>query len=340
MNYIIMFNILSPMQSVQAKGVVFCFYDFSTPSRPLPLPSVNVVREFVDFCTKVPVRRSALHWCLKTEPWDLNNKNTILETIFRSLERRTSTRVRLHYGSDIELQYKLKSYGFRLDTFPVDTSGNLRKDIINVWLIKYMDQRNESVAFASDLPLSMPQCAGEMALSMPELAERANGMALSMPELDLKEMMYVGNDDATGNWDRLNVVGSLDAISTERVNVETTTPNLAQSTSTARKSKSLIEPTPNDVLLGRGRGSQLHPGNIRFREFLKEYQDEYNNSQRYKRVNTSAELTRILMANGMRFLKKTESGGWVESDFAEVEKKIKQVFRTRKTMMHKKAEGT
>ena len=118
---------------MQAKGFVFCYYDFSTPTRPVPLPPLDRVLKTMDFVTKVPVRRSAMHFCLKTAPGDLASKNIILETIFRSFHRSTRTRVRLHYGSDMELQYMLRSYGLKLETFPVDTSGNLRRDILIVW---------------------------------------------------------------------------------------------------------------------------------------------------------------------------------------------------------------
>ncbi|CAJ1958122.1 unnamed protein product [Cylindrotheca closterium] len=317
--YFIYFNILSSMPSVQAKGFVFCYYDFSTPDRQVPLPSLDRVLKTMDFVKNIPVRRSAMHFCLKAFPGRLAATNLILESIFRNLQRSASTRARLHYGSDIELQYSLRSYGLKLETFPVDTAGNLRRDILNVWVDKYVGQYNRS-KFAS---------ASQSTLS---LSERD----------DSKEMMATGNDHAVDNWAILlsDVGSSLSAQQTEAQIVEssTTTHNAARSNSASATNGLIIEPSPNDVLLGRGRGSQRHPGNVRFREFLKVYQDDYNNAQRYKRVNTPTELTRILLQDGMRFLKKAD-GGWVESDFAEVEKKVKQVFRTRKKMM-KKSDGT
>ena len=102
----------------------------------------------------------------------------------------------------------------------------------------------------------------------------------------------------------------------------------------------VVEPTPKDVLLGRGKASQNHPGNVRFREILAMYQEEYNNTQRYKRYDTPKEITRLLLEDGVRFLQKTENGnGWVECDAAEAEKKVKQVFRTKKKTMANRSMG-
>lgn len=89
----------------------------------------------------------------------------------------------------------------------------------------------------------------------------------------------------------------------------------------------LLVPRRHDVLLGRGRTIQNHLGNVHFREFLKQYSDDYDEAPRNKRRKIATELVHTLKGKGIRFLQQTESGEWFESNFAEAEKKIGQVFR-------------
>ena len=83
----------------------------------------------------------------------------------------------------------------------------------------------------------------------------------------------------------------------------------------------------NDVLLGRGRAVQSHPGNIRFRRFLEEHQAEYEQSPRFMRHAVAAQFVRILNSNGVRFLHRGENDVWVESEFEDAERKVGQYFR-------------
>lgn len=87
--------------------------------------------------------------------------------------------------------------------------------------------------------------------------------------------------------------------------------------------------SPDDVLLGRGRLVQYHPGNVRFREFLENHADDYDNTPRNTRSRVSADWTRELLASGVRFLK-NEGDEWVECNFEEVVHKVSQFFRTRR----------
>lgn len=301
------------MPSVQEKGVVVCYYDMSTPETTVALPAFEHLLKVADFVSKVPVRRSGIHFCLKNNHGSLVLSSMLIEKFVRSLQRNANTRSRLHYGSDMELQYILKTYGFSLDTFPVDTIGNLRSDILNVWFHKYIpaDQRK---GMGID-----PAAASRMASSV------------GIPNSHQAEAMHEGNQQTVAST--LGNCSNVQAVAHTPAHRNTTsishTNNLATAAAAATKS---IEPTANDVLLGKGRAIQMHPGNIRFREFLKEYQEEYNKSQRYKRVNTSTELTKVLIRKGTRFLQKTEDGGWVESDFSAAEKKVKQLFRSQKKL--------
>mmetsp|Transcript_17768 Transcript_17768/g.43873 ORF Transcript_17768/g.43873 Transcript_17768/m.43873 type:complete len:702 (+) Transcript_17768:118-2223(+) len=92
-----------------------------------------------------------------------------------------------------------------------------------------------------------------------------------------------------------------------------------------------IEPTSEDILLGRGQTIQTHPGNVRFREWLEEYRDEYERTPRHKKRLVTAEMANILSSNGIRFLKQgPDKKSWVAIDTKEAEQKISQLFRSRR----------
>eukprot|EP00980_Cylindrotheca_fusiformis_P005718 scaffold1192_cov58-Cylindrotheca_fusiformis.AAC.12 len=84
----------------------------------------------------------------------------------------------------------------------------------------------------------------------------------------------------------------------------------------------------SDVLLGRGRRFQEHPGNVRFRNALEDYRDAYDSARRNQKRRITVALREMLAADGFRFLKQVDDTNWVESDSKAVEDKIGQLFRT------------
>ena len=93
--------------------------------------------------------------------------------------------------------------------------------------------------------------------------------------------------------------------------------------------ESVTTPENRDVLAGRGRIFQEHPGNVRFRQFVEKKSDEYDALDRHDKLIFTIRLTQILRADNVRFLKKAAGGGtWVVLDSSEVRMKISQQFRT------------
>mmetsp|Transcript_11636 Transcript_11636/g.27993 ORF Transcript_11636/g.27993 Transcript_11636/m.27993 type:complete len:302 (+) Transcript_11636:769-1674(+) len=88
-----------------------------------------------------------------------------------------------------------------------------------------------------------------------------------------------------------------------------------------------------DVLFGRGRLVQYHPGNIRFREFLGEHRDEYESLSRNERRQACVDLTKALVAKGTRFLKQGVVEEWTVCDFEGAVDKVSQFYRTRRRRM-------
>eukprot|EP00980_Cylindrotheca_fusiformis_P005720 scaffold1192_cov58-Cylindrotheca_fusiformis.AAC.14 len=95
-----------------------------------------------------------------------------------------------------------------------------------------------------------------------------------------------------------------------------------------RRLYSTVDVRATDVLLGRGRGFQDHPGNIRFRNALQEYRHAYDTAPKWQKRRIAVELRRMLAVDGVRFLEQVDGTKWVESDVKAVEAKIGQLFRS------------
>jgi hypothetical protein len=230
------------------------------------------------FSASLPFRRSTIHVCLKAGKGKLALNNTLLGIIMNGYPRYSRVRARLHYGSDVELQYELQGHGLPMKNCPVDPSGEMRQDILNIWY-------EQHVASIQSRSHSVDQIVGDpgsetAATSTSTCVGPGTDVAVPVP---------------------LNPNGSVHP---------------------------QIDPNSTDVLLGRGKRNQTHPGNIRFREFLDDYSDEYNKVPRKKRRRIATELSQRLNTNGVRFLKLNQDKEWVESDVATVEDKIAQLFRS------------
>lgn len=93
----------------------------------------------------------------------------------------------------------------------------------------------------------------------------------------------------------------------------------------------ITAPRPQDVLLGRGRTSQTHPGNVRYHSLLSSHQEAYDRGQG-DRQQTSLIATSVVNAiksAGGRFVKQDEAGWSVLSD-AATRIKVTNAFRTRR----------
>ena len=91
-----------------------------------------------------------------------------------------------------------------------------------------------------------------------------------------------------------------------------------------------VTPGPLDVLFGREKARQLHPGNIRYQDIIT------TNLQLYNVTPTKKEKTRLaqrlvekIKVSGGRFLR-LESGGWVVVDDDAARDKVTTAFRSRR----------
>eukprot|EP00526_Cylindrotheca_closterium_P008839 CAMPEP_0113615554 /NCGR_PEP_ID=MMETSP0017_2-20120614/7763_1 /TAXON_ID=2856 /ORGANISM="Cylindrotheca closterium" /LENGTH=503 /DNA_ID=CAMNT_0000524799 /DNA_START=47 /DNA_END=1558 /DNA_ORIENTATION=+ /assembly_acc=CAM_ASM_000147 len=288
-HYFIMFKILLPVPDVQMKGLATIFYDYKSKVSKASMPSLHDFMVLKAYRNTVPIRYTALHLCLKKEEKGVAFTNNLLEGILKGMTQYVKVRTRVHYGSDMESLYGLRSYGIPQESFPVDSYGKLRTEILNTWFLKHVKAEGREDDFHRRLVETMDHDTSDESMISSSVAERA-------------APAYNNNNNNNNNM---------------------------------AAAAAPVSPLQHDILLGRGVRLMQHPGNVRFREFLEGYQDDYDRAQRNKRRKVSIEVVRVLRHQGVRFLERNEHGDWVESDVTEAEDKVGQLFRSRRKLKKK-----
>ena len=91
----------------------------------------------------------------------------------------------------------------------------------------------------------------------------------------------------------------------------------------------VCEPTPDDVLFGRGGKTNTHPGNIRFRQHALELRSWYEQSSKEEKQRISELLVEGVKSEGHRFLECGSDGDWHEVIGNGARKKASQALRER-----------
>jgi len=106
------------------------------------------------------------------------------------------------------------------------------------------------------------------------------------------------------------------------------------------KQEAIQRPTPEDILAGRGGGTNRHDGNIRFRDEARKLRIIYKDGETDRRTKyvISQELVQRVREYGGRFLEKGRDGRWYEMDERSARKKASQVLREEKWEWNKKVE--
>eukprot|EP01082_Thalassiosira_pseudonana_P011442 g10061.t1 g10061 contig4:1148015-1149256(+) len=89
----------------------------------------------------------------------------------------------------------------------------------------------------------------------------------------------------------------------------------------------VCEPTPDDVLFGRGGKTNTHPGNIRFRQHALELRSWYEQSSKEEKQRISELLVEGVKSEGHRFLERGSDGDWHEVIGNGARKKASQALR-------------
>lgn len=88
-----------------------------------------------------------------------------------------------------------------------------------------------------------------------------------------------------------------------------------------------------DILFGRGKGFQNHPGNQRMRDVIEKYKIQYHSLKRSEKQKLIEAVYRELTEAGARFLKKVDNeDAWVKVDRPVALQKVSHTLRCRKNV--------
>ena len=105
--------------------------------------------------------------------------------------------------------------------------------------------------------------------------------------------------------------------------------------------KNVKEPSPNDVLYGRGGGTNHHPGNKRYRRWVEERKVEYVNSKRLDKPIVALDIVKRWRGQSPpgRFLKLDEkTGTWNDVGDKKAREKTSQALREKAPEIRKELE--
>ena len=93
----------------------------------------------------------------------------------------------------------------------------------------------------------------------------------------------------------------------------------------------ITTPTQMDVLFGRGKPYQTHPGNLRLHSVVKRHKDRYTNARRHEKLAIATEVVNLIKNGGLkpaRFLKLASGGSyWVEQTTKRAIEKVGHALR-------------
>ncbi|CAJ1968405.1 unnamed protein product [Cylindrotheca closterium] len=253
---------------VHKKGIVFVYMDTGKLDQSIQMgPSYfNWVFSLVKFHSAIPLKVSSSHYCVNTTGSNsvAINKN-VIENFIKTLPRYARARTKFHYGSALEIRYSLQSHGIPMDTYPIDSNGQIRQEMIDSSCLKH---------YGIDASNYYRGKSNETAIAMTPVPP---------------------------------------------------TPTSSQQTRAGHSV--LVEPKHTDVLLGRGKPIQNHPGNIHLRSMIEESQEQYDAIGRLEKRQMIQNIRHACHAKGTRFLKQHGKKTWVLADSAEADEKIRQHFR-------------
>ena len=92
----------------------------------------------------------------------------------------------------------------------------------------------------------------------------------------------------------------------------------------------IVLPADVDILLGRGKPFQNHPGNQRMLSLVDKYKERYQSAERKEKHDIVEEVMGIISGSGGRFLRRVDyENYWVEVTHAIAYRKVGHAFRSK-----------
>jgi hypothetical protein len=333
-------------EDVQKRGVVGCMYCVGA-SRNFDL---GLIRKWGRLRKALPVRTNSAHVCYN-DP----RMVPVFSLAMFIMGTHIRVRFRTHYGSDEECQSQLSSFGIPISALPVSPRGefNLENHRAFVATQRAIEATTSKVGKGQlCVEQKTPQKPQEKTSSkQPIIKEDVFVASATHPDLNestgYASLMTFSKLGFPNPW--WGVVGApnllpmvpprqsqLPVVPQSHSITAPTIGNQSQAKFCEEypaKPYVLCDPLPDDILLGRGKPTQQRPGNVRYREMVEKYMDEYEEGNRGVKYAVTAYVVHLLKEEGSRFLKELEDGGWVEVDEATARLKTSHAFRTRRKVL-------
>jgi hypothetical protein len=227
-------------------------------------------------------------------------------------------------GSHIECRYALMSFGIPTSTFPLTSDDRIQVgQSFKQWIEtqRRLDEMRES----SETPSSI---AG-----------------LFHNRLDTDDASFSpGKRSSTGSVSPalLSLPQPLESIDSSRCLFQSSSdlaPPLTHRSDDTPEIKVEVEPMARDILLGRGKPLQRHPGNVRFRQLIASHADKYELGDRFQKTLIAADVVATIRESDGRFLKPRGKDGWEKIDDETARLKVAHTFRTLRKSKKKSLEG-
>ena len=287
MMYAVM-SLLKYNVDIQQRGFVGIMYDVGLQNK-----DESMMLGMAKFRHCLPLKLSAIHHCSDNQ--FVRAMFTIELMIMETYER---VRYRGHFGTHMECQYSLYTFGIPKQNFPVTESGEYRLNQLIDLLHSF--QRHEQDEEATNRKRQQQQLGG-CSMSLSGDSESSGRSSFSNGSSMISRSNSPNNNK--------NMVTKLGHAFTHRagsppINTNSSTgligpPTSAGKASTcsigsssAGSSGSLI-PQPSDVLLGRGKQIQEHSGNVHFRKLLDMHLQRYEQVGKYEKTEIAERESRL-----------------------------------------------
>jgi hypothetical protein len=319
----------------QKKGVVLIQYCVGTP-----LSSRGLIHKLGRLVNCMPVRPVSIHACVG------DSAVKAAATIAALLIGATNTvRFRVHSGSDQEVLYDLLTFGIPVHALPISPTGEVSTTQHTEFLQRRQNIENLILNYSTiTQPQPQPQQQQDLinsdvedplttttSSSSPSPSPSFSHFTLCsdiIPAEDERILVSDGNNDMSvvdnnnnnNNNNSINIFGS-------NIRVFST------------KGLSCVNvPGEMDILLGRGKGTQNHKGNLRYRHLIESYRSSYEEmSSKGEKTQFIKEVVRVIYDSGGRFLRQDDIGRWVPIDIDEARDKVSHSFRNQRRLYNKNA---
>ena len=243
-------------------------------------------------------------------------------------------------GTPMEINYELLSYGIRMHIIPSGSAtgdGSLASH--KNWIEMQRRKEQNSPRMSPCYPLGVESACFESLVPCPQ-TPKSTKTTSDYPQSSAKR-------EQTGAGAEVSCLGRVaeNAVSAEVFEAAKTSTTSSQSKSSTNcpqesSKKSLNEsevavvPQPNDVLFGRGRNVQDHPGNLRLHQLIEENRSRYENAPKWEKTVIASEIVAIIKEENGRFLKAISGSGnkkFAIQDSEAARDKVSHTFRSRRT---------